>query len=50
MTADFRVVSHRGHYQALPLTSRAFAFRARSRSLSFLRFLRAAHEAGLVVG
>lgn len=48
MTPDFRVTPSYGALAVVPLTDRAREFAART-SGSFLRFLRAAHDAGLVV-
>jgi hypothetical protein len=47
---DFRVVTHRGQFRAVPLTERALDFARTVRLGSFLRFVRDAHDAGLVVG
>lgn len=50
MTADIRVIPlGHGRLQAIPLTDRAQEFAQRG-TTSILRFLRAAHDAGLVVG
>jgi hypothetical protein len=47
---DFHVVSDNGLLDPRPMNERARTFHREHAHMTFLRFLRAAHEAGLVVG